>query len=197
VAGFAAYGKIPVLGDFLRVDAAPSFVGPWDAWVQDALVAGKRASGDRWQECYFLAPIWRFTLAPGLAGPNGILGVMMPSVDRVGRQFPLTLFTMIGPDPVAAHAANASTFAKLEDIALDALSDGTSREALSQALGQVTIPPHDGTRQHVGYSQWSALTPNGTRSVRFTGLPSPDDCVGFFDLSAAVWPDIRTQDLTA
>ena len=31
-------------------------------------------------------PIWRFVLLPGLIGSNGWAGVLMPSVDRVGRR---------------------------------------------------------------------------------------------------------------
>ncbi|UTH47130.1 type VI secretion system-associated protein TagF [Loktanella salsilacus] len=195
-AGFAAYGKIPALGDFLRINAPQSFVTPWDAWLQSALVAAKQACGDRWQECYFSAPIWRFTLAPGLAGPDGVLGVMMPSVDRVGREFPLTLFAAAGPDPVAAHHANALTFANLEDIALNALSDDTSRDGLAVALAQIAAPQTGGNPQQARRSMWSALTPDGSRSVAFTGLPDPANCTGFFDLTAADWPDVQPQDLT-
>ncbi len=38
---------------------------------------------------YLTCPIWRFALAPGACGDQGRLGVLMPSVDKVGRYFPL------------------------------------------------------------------------------------------------------------
>jgi type VI secretion system ImpM family protein len=88
---FAAFGKIPALGDFFRLNPPPGFVPVWDSWLQAGLLAAHAQLGDRWDACYMSAPIWRFSLAAGLAGPAPLLGVMMPSVDRVGRQFPLTL----------------------------------------------------------------------------------------------------------
>jgi type VI secretion system protein ImpM len=44
------------------------------------------------------APVWRFALAPGLCGAAGVVGVMLPSVDRAGRYFPLTFATLPSPE---------------------------------------------------------------------------------------------------
>ena len=65
-----------------------------------------------------MAPIWRFALAPGVAGPLPMLGVMMPSVDRVGRQFPLTL---------AAPMAEASPLRHSPHTVHDIADDNWSR----------------------------------------------------------------------
>ncbi len=181
MARYAAFGKIPALGDFVRIAASPSFVDPWDHWLQDALLAGKAAFGPDWQECYLSAPIWRFALSPGLAGPHGMLGVMMPSVDRVGRQFPLTLFTVAGADAAATHAANSDLFAALEEVALDALSDDMDKADLAGSLA--TLPPPQHVQDPVVspcQSHWSALLGDRLRTVAFPGLPSPQESVGFF-----------------
>lgn len=142
---FGAFGKMPSLGDFFRADVVPSFVDPWDRWLQEAILSAKGALGDRWQDCYFSAPIWRFTLAPGIAGAAAVIGVMMMSVDRVGRQFPLTLATALpdGADPVQAHLASPALFYELEGVALAALEDGFTREMLTERLGTVSAaaPP--------------------------------------------------------
>ena len=89
-----------------------------------------------WSDAYMSAPIWRFTLAPGLAGRAGMLGVFMPSVDRVGRQFPLTLAIRLdGESPaLASHFAAGRTFEHLETIALAALDDDTTRDRLAESL---------------------------------------------------------------
>lgn len=138
---FGAFGKMPSLGDFFRADVAPSFVDPWDRWLQEAIVAAKGALGERWQDCYFSAPIWRFTLAAGTAGAAAVIGVMMMSVDRVGRQFPLTLATALpdGADPVQAHLSAPDLFYELEGIALDALGDGFTRDMLSERLAGLAL----------------------------------------------------------
>ncbi len=102
---FAAFGKMPALGDFFRLNPPPGFVPVWDAWLQAGLLAARAQLGDRWDACYMSAPIWRFSLAAGLAGPAPLLGVMMPSVDRVGRQFPLTL---VVPVPAASVVSDGA-----------------------------------------------------------------------------------------
>ena len=121
----------------------------------------------------------------------------MPSVDRVGRQFPLTLFTATGT-ATANHRKSGKAFAALENIALDALSDDATRDSLSTALTTVppaALKPTDQVPDH--RSIWSALVEGGTRYVTFGGMPSPRESIGFFDLSADLWPHARTEGSTA
>jgi type VI secretion system protein ImpM len=61
-AGFGAYGKIPALGDFFRLNLSGDFVEPWDHWLQETLVASRMSLGAEWDGAYNQAPIWRFTL---------------------------------------------------------------------------------------------------------------------------------------
>ncbi|MFZ3582467.1 type VI secretion system-associated protein TagF [Loktanella sp. DJP18] len=194
---FAAFGKIPALGDFIRIAAPPAFTGPRDQWVQAVLVAGRAACGRDWQDIYLSAPIWRFTLSPGLAGPQGVLGIIMPSVDQVGRQFPLTLFIPAGSDASATHAANAALFARLEDVALEALGDGVSRDDLAAALADLP-PPVLATPVAPplrALSLWSVLLADGVRTVTFFGLPSAAQAAGLFDLSVLTRQAQQAEDL--
>ncbi len=73
--------------------------------------------------------------------PAGAIGVMMPSVDRGGRQFPLTLFASTTLDPVTAHRTKAAFFEALDETALDTLSDNASLESLAAALDAVVRSP--------------------------------------------------------
>jgi len=54
-------------------------------------ISAPASSGEDWLDSYLTAPIWRFLLSSGVCGQMPMLGVMMPSVDRVGRYFPLTV----------------------------------------------------------------------------------------------------------
>lgn len=137
--GYGAYGKIPALGDFLRIGLASDFIRAWDTWLQSAMTMARDDLAARWRDCYMSAPIWRFTLPGGLAGRAPVLGVVMPSVDRVGRQFPLTLAAHLpgDADPVATHLEADRQFEALELVALGALEDNCGREALTHALAQV------------------------------------------------------------
>ncbi|MEZ5746535.1 MAG: type VI secretion system-associated protein TagF [Paracoccaceae bacterium] len=141
MAGFGAFGKMPALGDFFRLGAPPGFVKPWDAWLQDGIVASRSIMGDRWQASYLTAPVWRFSLGAGVAGPAVTVGVLMPSVDRVGRQFPLTLMAAISETASAmrVHLKAVSQFELLEEIALDTLDDAMNRDALAERLQ--AVPP--------------------------------------------------------
>lgn len=142
MARFGAFGKMPALGDFLRMDLPQGFVGPWDKWLQQALLSAREALGERWQGCYFSAPIWRFGLSAGVAGSAPMLGVMMSSVDRVGRSFPLTLGVPLpeAADTVLTHLLAGTTFEALEQIALLALEDDMTKEALRESLVGLSCP---------------------------------------------------------
>ena len=85
------YGKLPSHGDFLRRRVSDGFVSAWDRWLQEGMAATRAALGDRWLEVYLTSPVWRFACEAGACGPRPVLGVMAPSVDRVGRYFPMTI----------------------------------------------------------------------------------------------------------
>ena len=89
--GFGAFGKLPSMGDFLRHNLPSGFVQTWDTWLQAGMLNLRETMAERWADAYMSAPIWRFTLPAGFAGAQAVSGIMMASVDRVGRQYPLTL----------------------------------------------------------------------------------------------------------
>lgn len=134
------YGKIPSAGDFVQRGLSAPFVGAWDRWMQDLLLQGRAALGDRWDACYCAAPIWRFALAPATCGPRAAAGVMMPSVDRVGRQFPLCLAAESDAPLWSAYRALERAFAELEELALAMLEDDGDQGHLASALGTLEAP---------------------------------------------------------
>lgn len=138
---------MPALGDFFRLGVPADFVSVWDGWLQGMLLAGRGALGAAWEGAYMSAPLWRFALMPGVAGQAAVAGVLMPSVDRVGRQFPLTLLTPVEGEPLAVLAASREVWAAVEDIALDCLDDAMTREALEGRLGG--LPPLRGAPAQV------------------------------------------------
>ena len=94
------YGKLPSHGDFLRRRIADEIVTRWDGWLQSAIAASRRILGERWLEIYLTSPAWRFSCEAEVCGPSPMAGVIVPSVDRVGRYFPLTLMWQI-PEELA------------------------------------------------------------------------------------------------
>ena len=63
-------------------------------------------AGRRWIDAYNRAPIWRFWLGADFCG-EAMIGAFMPSVDGVGRAFPLCHFRGRG-GRVASAARNSS-----------------------------------------------------------------------------------------
>lgn len=213
---FGAFGKIPALGDFFRVTPPPGFVEAWDPWLQSRLLDLRETLGEGWRNAYLGAPIWRFTLSPGTAGAAAALGVLMPSVDRVGRDFPLTL---VAGTPGAAtafglHAAGEGAFAALEDLALATLGDGIDLDRLTACLASVALPDAAMPRTlgrgpgHLALatggpagaalldaltggwtrpSVWSAVLDGATRVMVSEGLPGPERARALFDLAAPLW----------
>jgi type VI secretion system protein ImpM len=95
------YGKLPSHGDFLRRRVSDHFVGVWDGWLQECLAASRAELGERWLDVYLTSPAWRFACAAGVCGSGPVFGVMVPSVDRVGRYFPMTLVAELPLDASA------------------------------------------------------------------------------------------------
>jgi type VI secretion system protein ImpM len=66
----------------------------------------------------------------------------MPSVDKVGRHFPLTVAVALGPEPAngTAFEAAQSWYAQLEHVALSALGLDSVPEDLERQLGALPFP---------------------------------------------------------
>jgi type VI secretion system protein ImpM len=133
------YGKLPARGDFLsrRLDA--DFVAAWDEWLQGVMRESREVLGERWLECFLSAPVWRFALPAGMVSDAGWVGLLVPSVDRVGRYFPLTVAAPIQEDGIDVPATLARALPWLDSIealALDALKPELDFDAFDQRLAQ-------------------------------------------------------------
>jgi type VI secretion system protein ImpM len=84
------FGKLPSKRDFVSYNMPRPFLDRWEHWLQEAVASSRLALGDQWQETYLTAPIWRFWFGPQVFGV-GATGALMPSVDGVGRYFPLSV----------------------------------------------------------------------------------------------------------
>jgi len=140
-ASFSAgwYGKMPATGDFIARRLSASFSEPWDRWLQAAMAGSRERLGARWRDSFLSMPAWRFVLAPGMVSSNAWAGVMVPSVDSVGRHFPLTVASALPSeslDPVATLLAAATWFDEIETIALSALTPGADPAAIDADIAQ-------------------------------------------------------------
>jgi type VI secretion system protein ImpM len=141
VAGF--YGKLPARGDFLSRRLEPDFIAAWDAWLQQVMSETREALGARWLECFLSAPVWRFVVPAGMYSKAGWVGLVVPSVDRVGRYFPLTLAAPVQEDSIDVPSTLAKAMRwldSLEVLALEALRPQLDFDAFDQRLAGLALP---------------------------------------------------------
>ncbi len=157
------FGKVPGHGDFLTRDLAPTFTDAWHSWLARELPAARTTLQARFEPAYLQAPAWRFAVAAGLAGP-AMTGVVIPSVDSVGRAFPLTLAAR-GP------VAGCGWYEVVETLARAALEEDWTLDPWLARLAALSAPgPGDQPSGALFWGEGSPFVAAGER--RFTALPS-------------------------
>ncbi len=137
------FGKLPMQSDFISHFLPESFTQYWHGWLQSCLSVSQEQLGDHWRECYLTAPIWRFAIMPGVMHEAGAVGVVIPSVDEVGRFFPLTIVHLGPHRPWNALLTGAQWFDKAEYTALLALEDDISYSTYMGYFERMAIPEFD------------------------------------------------------
>src|ERR1700674_935300 len=119
------FGKLPCNGDFLQRRVPQAFLEVWDPWLQECVHASRGALQESWLSTYLTSPLWRFVLPDSVCGSGAYAGVLAPSVDRVGRYFPLTLVMQIDVDicPLDFAARRTPWFEALESLIVAALEE--------------------------------------------------------------------------
>jgi type VI secretion system protein ImpM len=139
VLGF--YGKLPSHGDFVSRHLPGHFIDAWDRWLQQVLASSRTQLAEQWLDYYTSMPVWRFGLASGIIGRECWAGVLMPSVDRVGRYFPLTLAAPLPEDSDISYfvADQESWYALLTRLALFCLEEDFQYQRFEEALTEPQI----------------------------------------------------------
>lgn len=166
------YGKLPTLGDFVTRRLPARFIEAWDLWLRECLAESRSALGADWLPTYLTSPLWRFALTPGVAGESGWAGVLMPSVDRVGRYYPFTIACSIAAagDPLALLRA-PDWFERAERVALRGLEDSDTLAALDASIAALGAP------LSAAASSPPPDSPAGPWRLRLTGRdPLSDAC---------------------
>jgi len=131
------YGKMPAAGDFIARRLSASFSEPWDRWLQEAMAGSRERLGEGWRDAFLSMPAWRFVFGPGVVSRNAWAGLMVPSVDSVGRYFPLTVASALPSqalDTAGTLLAATPWFEDIEAIALSALTPGADPAAIDAGI---------------------------------------------------------------
>lgn len=136
------YGKLPAKRDFVAVAAPREFLNIWEPWMQGGISASRQSLGKDWQNAFLTAPIWRFWLGADLCGAT-VLGAFMPSLDGIGRYFPLTLFACADDGAAIAPPEldpQDEWFEAAENFLLSTLEPDATFEATSGHLERLPAP---------------------------------------------------------
>ena len=137
------YGKLPSYGDFIFRNLNTGFITPWDEWLQHFICGSQEQIGEGWLDIYLTSPIWRFTLSPGVIDSNMWAGLMMPSVDRVGRYFPISIVRPFTSNisPVKFMLEQSAWYAAAEQHCLSALNAEMDADELVAAIAAIDVTP--------------------------------------------------------
>lgn len=196
------FGKLACLGDFASRRLPTAFVRACDGWLSQCVAASRAQLGERWLDAYLTSPLWRYAWAPAVVDAQWWFGIVMPSVDNVGRYFPLIVAWPRAEVP--PRAALARWYDEVAQAALETLQPGATLERFDHALHAAAQPgrSHDGAagdgdaldllaggdagaRLH-GRSLWWPLRSRGgeSRLTIATGLPKPES---FGELLQGAW----------
>lgn len=166
------FGKIPAADDFVSLGLPRAFVDVWDQWLRKAFTHSREQLGEQWLDCYLTSPMWRFALSSGICGSAPWTGVLIPSVDRVGRYFPFTLAAKLSPgiSVLLVFTSAEHWFEKVEKLALFALDDTFELNTFQQRLQILGTPEVDISAQAVDLKA-SSPEPNQDVALHF-GLSS-------------------------
>ncbi len=117
------FGKLPAHGDFIRRGISEAVAEELDDYLSGSL--GDAATLEDFDDLYASAPAWRFVAD---VGGQAMCGVIAPSVDKVGRQFPIVAGIAV-PRNGLGVAVDAC-----EAVLYDAFSQGMTADALIGAL---------------------------------------------------------------
>jgi type VI secretion system protein ImpM len=136
------FGKLGTKRDFIALATPRAFLEAWEPWLQSSLSASRHQMGERWQQEFLTAPVWRFWLGANICGTT-VAGAIMPSLDGMGRYYPLTLHAIADPDvPISPPDIDAQDewFVMAEEFLLATLIGNTTFEDISAALDRLAVP---------------------------------------------------------
>lgn len=170
LAGF--YGKLPARGDFICLALPRDFTQPWDDWLQRVISGSRTRMGQDWLPAFLESPVWRFALPAGLCGARSVLGLMLPSVDRAGRYFPLTFAALTPLDAdVAEHPAALAWLDRCEAAGRAALEQDAGPDQLAAMLDTPGLSaPATSLSQSLWWTDGAPRVP----AMRFARAGMPD-----------------------
>jgi type VI secretion system ImpM family protein len=162
----SVFGKVPRMGDFLRVGARGPSGDALEQWVEQGLTLAESKRNPVWPTLFASGAPYAFIFRPPRATTlrDAVVGVIRPSKDAVGRRYPLVVWSLAIPRstvpwPHILPMALGDFFEAAANLLLEA--DAVAGAADMQAAMARVPPPHlaDADRNAEEYEAWATTTP--------------------------------------
>lgn len=158
------WGKLPAHGDFIARGLSAAARDALDDWLAASLAAAQAVLGAGFEHQYDAAQPWRFAEAE--ADGRWLVGALAPSVDAVGRRYPVLVARGQVPDSGVEAVAEAA-----EALLYAALSEGWDADRLQGAAAEIV--PGGGSRWTYG-SGWWTVGETGLVEAGVAGVRPPE-----------------------
>jgi type VI secretion system ImpM family protein len=160
---FVVFGKVPWMGDFLRVGSPGRTGEALEHWVEQGLSRADSRFGASWESAYTRGSTHAFFFRSPRAAPRETLaGVILPSRDAVGRSFPLLVYAPVVSTrgEIAWPHVLPMALGDFFDAAAEMLHNAgrfSSQAELLDALARLPPPQVDHTdMQAHDYAAWTS-----------------------------------------
>jgi len=178
------FGKLPASGDFVFRRIPRSLLDKLDDWLSRGLAEMQKALPTEWRDTFAAAPAWYFAIPACVGGGTTLIGLIVPSHDRVGREFPLCAGIALPPEGAAGYllADAHGWLANLGAVVVDARDRAVPLEEFDAAIRSIPLPTS---------APRAASTAGGDDILDILGLAPLDAPTVPMPLAHAVpWPEL-------
>lgn len=181
MSGAAIFGKLPAHGDFVARGLAPAERDSLDDWLSASMASARTALGDAFDGAFDVALPWRFVQADGA---GWLAGAVAPSVDGVGRRFPI-----LARMPVDTLERGGDGAARCEAAIYEAFEQGRDADGLLASLAE---PPGEWHDEWPGAAGWWTIGGSPSAPLSAQGDRPP----GLIEAMLTTPPHIQGADQT-
>lgn len=137
------FGKLPCAGDFAYRRLPYPLMGALDNWLQQGLGQLRATHPAAWRGIYLASPMWNCAVPASMTpGRTTLVGLLAPSRDRVGREFPLCAGIALpeGMSPAPLLSASDDWLLTLGRVVTMALTRPTTVDAFDTAIQAIRTP---------------------------------------------------------
>jgi type VI secretion system protein ImpM len=143
------FGKLPCAGDFVYRRLPRTLLSGLDNWIQQGLSQLRGTYPAEWRGIYDTAPTWNCAIPAAVTQVDlTLIGLITPSRDRVGREFPLCAGVAVPADASQPLLASAHDWLQqLGKIVAQAKARPSTVDAFDAAVTAIALPsgkPSDG-----------------------------------------------------